>query len=267
MDSGSIGKIPYGYIYISFFPPTKRHPVERFYIGQRKFSKRNGFSFNPNYHGSGRAVYDYINANPNAKIRTVCLLYAYSQKELNRLEDYWVSFKIKSKEYPDSFNLRSGGMQSGCSEETRIRMSQSSKGRPNTQEQRMKISKSLKGKPKSEAHKIAAGLARRGVKHSEESKQLMRKKHSEYLNRPGIREKLYLTNPKRKEVICLETGKVYTSSNEASRQIKTTSDGAILMCCKRFRLTAGGFHWAFVENYNSDQRLEFSYKEFFEFSR
>jgi hypothetical protein len=74
MDSGSIGKIPYGYIYISFFPPTKRHPVERFYIGQRKFSKRNGFSFNPNYHGSGRAVYDYINANHNAKIRTVCLL-------------------------------------------------------------------------------------------------------------------------------------------------------------------------------------------------
>jgi uncharacterized lipoprotein YehR (DUF1307 family) len=158
-------------------------------------------------------------------------------------------------------------MQSGCSEETRIRMSQNSKGRPNTLEQKMKISKALKGKPKTEDHKIAAGLARRGLKHSEESKQLMRKKHSEYLNRPGIREKLYLTNPKRKEVICLETGKVYTSSNEASRQIKTTSDGAILMCCKRSRLTAGGFHWAFVENYNLDRRLEFSHKEFFEFLR
>jgi hypothetical protein len=224
--------------------------------------------FNPNYHGSGRAVYDYIKAKPNAVIRTTCLVYAYSQEELNRLEYYWVSFKIKGKEYPDSFNLRFGGMQSGCSEETRKRMSQSSKGRPNTPEQKVKISRALKGRPKTKAHKIAAGIARRGVKHSEESKLLMRKKHLEYLNKPGTKEHLKLAPKRRKDVICLETMIAYISSMEASRQIKTTSDGAILMCCKKLRKQSGGYHWMFLDEYLiRNQQSNILCKDFFEFSR
>jgi hypothetical protein len=268
MDSNSIGKFPYGYIYISFFPPTMNHPAERFYIGQRKFGKRNGFIFNQNYHGSGRAVYDYIKASPNTAIRTTCLVYAYSQEELNRLENYWISFKIKGKEYPDSFNLRSGGMQSGCSEETQKRMSQIKKGKTNTPEQKIKISRSLKGRPKTEAHKIAAGLARRGIKHSEESKQLMRQKHLEYLNKSGVREYLKLVSKRRKDVICLDTLKTYISSMEASRQIKTTSDGAILMCCKRLRKQAGGYRWMFLDEYLiQNQQSSVLYENFFEFLR
>jgi hypothetical protein len=268
MDSDLIGKKPFGYIYVSFFPPTNKKPFERFYIGQKKFTKRNHYSFDPNYHGSGRIVFNYLKKNPNTIIRTVCLIYAYSQEELNRLENYWVSFKLKGKDYPDSFNLRSGGLQSGWSEETRKRMSQIKKGKPNTPEQKIKISGSLKGKPKTESHKIAAGIARRGVKHSEESKRLMRQKHLEYLNKPGVKEHLRLAPKRRKDVICLDTMIIYISSMEASRQIKTTSDGAILMCCKKLRKQAGGYHWMFLDDYLAqNQQSSIPCKDYFEFSR
>jgi hypothetical protein len=250
MDSGSIGKIPYGYIYISFFPPTKRHPVERFYIGQRKFSKRNGFSFNQNYHGSGRAVYDYIKANPNEIIRTVCLLYAYSQKELNRLEDYWVSFKIKGKEYPDSFNLRSGGMQSGCSEETRRLLSRKRPGRlPLTKEHKAKLSKALKG------HSV-----------SESTRQIKRQSQLEKWGNPDVRDHLWIANKKRKDIICLESGKVFRSSRDATKYYINTSASAIIQCCKGLRKRTGGLHWMFLSDYNRIFDPKVSGNNFLDFS-
>jgi hypothetical protein len=159
-------------------------------------------------------------------------------------------------------------MQPGRSEETRKRMSQSNKGRPNTPEQKMKISRALKNRPKTEAHKIAAGLARRGVKYSEESKQLTRQKHLEYLNKPGVKEHLRLAPKRRKDVICLDAMITYISSKEASRQIKTTSDGAILMCCKKLRKQAGGYRWMFLNEYLvQNQQSSMPRKDYFDFSK
>ena len=98
MDTSQIGKIPYGYIYVSFFPATEKCPIERFYIGQKKLNAKAHWTFDQKYHGSGKIVRNYIKANPTVTIRTYCLTYAYTREELNRLEYYWVSFKIKGKE-------------------------------------------------------------------------------------------------------------------------------------------------------------------------
>ena len=45
-----------------------------------------------------------------------------------------------------------------------------------------------------------------------------------------------------KPVLCLETGVVYPSMTEASRQTGI-DDGSISLCCNGKRKTAGGFHW------------------------
>ena len=251
MGDNQIGRRVYGYIYVSFFPPTEKTNFTRFYIGQKKLAKKNNYSFDPHYHGSGRAVQDYIKANPSAKILSFCLVYAYSQEELNALENYWVSFKLKSGEYPESLNLRPGGNQAGASKESRYLMSLKHKGIPNTEEQKAKISQALKGRPKSIEHRVRAGLARRGIKTSEEAKAKMRESRKRYLMRPGVKDRMRLINPKRKEIICLETSKIFASSCEAARFCATTSDGAILMCCKnaKGRKTAGGYHWMFLDEY------------------
>ena len=51
-------------------------------------------------------------------------------------------------------------------------------------------------------------------------------------------------------VVCLETGEVYPSMCEASRQT-CINLGRISECCNGKRKTAGGFHWAkFIEGEN-----------------
>ena len=45
---------------------------------------------------------------------------------------------------------------------------------------------------------------------------------------------------------CLETGIIYNSACEASRQTKIQR-GDICRCCRGERKTAGGYHWKYVE--------------------
>jgi hypothetical protein len=103
-----IGKIPYGYIYVSFFPPTKRYPNGSFYIGQHKKIK-----FDKKYHGSGDIVQNWINRHGKLNINTMLLCWAYSLQELNQLEYYWVSDYYNHIKHPDCMNIKAGGSQNG----------------------------------------------------------------------------------------------------------------------------------------------------------
>lgn len=49
-----------------------------------------------------------------------------------------------------------------------------------------------------------------------------------------------------KPVLCVETGELYPSMTEASRQTGI-DDGCISLCCNGKRKTAGGFHWRKVK--------------------
>jgi hypothetical protein len=281
MDN-QIGKKPFGYIYVSFFPPTKGTPFERFYIGQKKFTEKNRYSFDPNYHGSGKAVYDYIKANPDSKIQTICLIYAYSQEELNVLENYWVSFKLMGKDYPDSFNLRAGGMQAGISEESRHRMCQ----KRLTEEQKANISRAKKGRPGHPATKETRDKLSKTLKgrcFTEETRARMSKAHIGCPGRPHSDEEkakmskalLNSKNVKRLAVVCLETGQVFESSSAAAKFYGASNNknyidinsvrGSILKCCKKMMKSTkstGGHHWIFLDEYTTTKQQILIQSEF-----
>lgn len=62
------------------------------------------------------------------------------------------------------------------------------------------------------------------------------------------KQKISLGSPLQRPVICLETGVIYRSAAEASRQTIANA-GHITSCCKgaKMRITAGGFHWKYVK--------------------
>ena len=64
----------------------------------------------------------------------------------------------------------------------------------------------------------------------------------EYNNSYGTRKQRFC-----KKVICIETGKIYTSTREIKRQFGF-NNSSISQCCngKRYK-TVGGFHWKYVD--------------------
>ena len=54
-------------------------------------------------------------------------------------------------------------------------------------------------------------------------------------------------NKKTKSVICIESGKIYPSIAEASRDTGVAASG-ISACCIKQRKTAGHYHWAYFSD-------------------
>lgn len=122
------------------------------------------------------------------------------------------------------------------SDEARSKMSESQKKRWNNEE-RKKRSKQYSGdkNPMYGVHRHGSQNPMYGKKHTEESKEKMRK------------SQLELKNKNRIPVICIETGVIYTSSYDASRKTGI-SQSSIAGCCRheKHRKTAGGYHWRFA---------------------
>ena len=67
-------------------------------------------------------------------------------------------------------------------------------------------------------------------------------KQNQYFGKKAIK--------KEKMIICLETKRVFNSIAEAGKELDI-SISCIGSCCKKSRNTAGGYHWAYVDDYNS----------------
>ena len=65
-----------------------------------------------------------------------------------------------------------------------------------------------------------------------------------YNNTYGNRLDKYISK-RGKSVMCVETNKVYRSTQEASK-LTGVNQGGISSCCNGKRNVAGGFHWVFV---------------------
>ena len=67
-------------------------------------------------------------------------------------------------------------------------------------------------------------------------------KQNEYFGKKAIK--------KEKKVICLETKRIFNSIAEAGKELDIGNSG-IGSCCRKSLNTAGGYHWAYVDDYNS----------------
>ena len=63
-----------------------------------------------------------------------------------------------------------------------------------------------------------------------------------------------------KSVICIETGKLYSSIREARLDFPT-SGGGISRCCRNLAQTASGYHWAFTSDIEKIEKLNILYKD------
>lgn len=101
-----------------------------------------------------------------------------------------------------------------------------------------------------------------GKKHSEESRKKMSVAQSKRCSGPEERAKRseiskkqflsadareFMSILKSKSVLCIETGKIYSSALEAKR-LTGANNASISNCClhKPYYVTAGGYHWAYV---------------------
>lgn len=67
-----------------------------------------------------------------------------------------------------------------------------------------------------------------------------------YNNNYGTRNERVGPN-RGKSILCVETGEVYSSQQEAARRTGISQSHISAVCCKKpKRKTAGGFHWEFV---------------------
>lgn len=108
----------YGYVYRTDIPT-----VGAYYIGQHRGK------FSTSYYGSGIHMLNYLKKYGSKGLTVTLLAWADSQEELNALELELLGDKYKTD--PNCWNLRAGGMQPGCSYETRKKLHLAGLGKVN----------------------------------------------------------------------------------------------------------------------------------------
>lgn len=173
----------------------------------------------------------------------------FEEDELDNREIYYI-------EKYDSFNNGYNSTEGGCG----IR------GWEHTEEAKRKIGEAMKGenhpmygKHHSEEAKRKLSEANKGENHpmygkhlSEETRKRMSEskkgKHLSEEHRRKIGEAMKgEKNPCSKKVLCVETGVIYGSVREASRELNLHQSGISLVCIGKYK-TTGGYHFKYVEN-------------------
>lgn len=113
------------------------------------------------------------------------------------------------------------------------------KGKPTSPEAIEKMRLAKLGKKLSPEHIANSANARRGMKYSEAHCKAI----SESLK--GKKMPIDSQADKYKQVICIETGKIYKSVTEAAKELNLFT-GNISKVCKGKMNKTGGYHWSYV---------------------
>lgn len=160
-----------------------------------------------------------------------------SKEEAERIEvDLICEYKTQQNQH--GYNIEFGGNSTGrIPEETRQKIREALNGHACSEETKQKISKSKKGKPS----------PRKGIKMTEEQIRKNSESHKGLkpwnTGRPWTDEEKAKCNGK--QVQCVETGNIYATMHEASKD--TGADvSRICACCRGRANRAGGYHWQYV---------------------
>lgn len=146
-------------------------------------------------------------------------------KESAEAKERMLIFNYKSNKSDFGYNITSGGECVGKhSLETRRKISEIKKRQSADPEYRKKLSECHKG----------ISPPNKGIPMSEEQKQKL-----------SIAKTGCEGHGKRK-VICIETGKIYDSLTQASKE-EHVNMGKLVEVCKHHRKTTGGLHWEYLE--------------------
>lgn len=249
----------------SYLVYMHRTPSNKVYIGitkqkaKRRWNAGNGYRTNKHFFNAikkyGWKNIDHIVIHENL-----------TMQEAKNAEIYFIAiYQANNKKY--GYNLTRGGdhRRTGftVSEETRERISKANKGRQISEETRKKISEAGMGRTVTIETRMKISAAQKGKKHPPQSLE-QRKKHSEAIKgkipwnkgrkmSDAIRETKRGTNnpqygkpsPRRKAVICLETGLTYDCITHAAKE-NGLSFKNISAVCRGKRKTAGGLHWQYL---------------------
>ena len=219
-------------VYIHIFPNNK------VYIGITKQKPENRWNNGRGYKNNDylvNAILKYGWDNIEHKI-----LYNNLSKEEAEQKEIELIKKYKSNIKKYGYNILNGGnVSDGITEETRRKISETSKGRKAWN----------KGKKMSDDYRKKLSEAHKGQIVSEEQRQKLREffKGREFSketrNKISIAKKGQPSKLRRK-VICIETNKIYNSVTEAEIELKIRH---ICEACNKIRKTAGGYHWQYVK--------------------
>ena len=160
-----------------------------------------------------------------------------TQKEACELEIKLIS-ENRTQEKEFGYNINEGGTAPSQTPETRAKLSKAlmgnknSAGRVVSEETRQKIREANLGQKKSEEARkhMSEAAHKRRVPCSEEKKKI-----------------LSAAYPHKRKIYCKETGVVYESIHECSRQLNVTATN-ICKVCRGKLSTAGGYHFKYYDS-------------------
>ena len=180
-------------------------------------------------------------------------------QEANHFEELLIAM-LDTTNSDKGYNLQSGGENNKLSEETKRKMSKAHKGKfigknnpfygkHFSEETRIKLSESHKGmcagknNPMYGVHRFGEDNPMYGKHHSKES----RKKMSESRKDKCVGN----DNPRAKAIVCIEANIVYGTAKEVEEKLNINR-GNICSCCQGKRKTAGGYHWRYADDINTE---------------
>ena len=211
-------------VYMHLFPNNKK------YIGITSKKTKQRWESGTGYITQklmNRAIEKYKWENIEHKI-----LYKNLTKEQAEQKEIDLMKKYKTNNPKYGYNVENGGNSIGKhSKETRLKISIANKGKKNP-----KVSKANKG------NKYCLGRIM-----SEESKNKISNANKGKHMSPNTEFKKGYSNVSRmRKVICLETGKVYSSMTKASKETNISLANIQSVCLGKSK-TAKGYHWRYYE--------------------
>ena len=132
------------------------------------------------------------------------------------------------------------------SEETKRKISSAKIGVRPSEETRRKWSETRKGRKLSPEHCAAISKGRKGIIPDEEWRR--------HMSESRIGKHTGAENKYHKDVICIETGELFHGVNEAGRKMGISATH-ISAACKGKRNVAGGYHWKYADESNTQQNV------------
>lgn len=71
----------------------------------------------------------------------------------------------------------------------------------------------------------------------------------------------YSVQPRKKKILCVETGVVYDSVEEAMVSVGLKNAQCIFRCCRGKAGSAGGYHWEFADEISKNKYISYEYKQ------